>query len=188
MTSALQDAIAAAKNADPLSPSYVLDTLLASLRSGLFRCPGNHRKDGGVGEYEELIYETMLEMGIEDEAVLEDPSSLFSTNRSLYERVIAAADAQWAGSDCDGQIEIWMESDGEYGEHRYPVASGQCADALGLDDDDDYSHPVWQRYFERSALLAVYYKAQDARQDAIWMRPPSQLADAPQGGVCPLDA
>jgi hypothetical protein len=59
---------------------------------------------------------------------------------------------------CEQVLTITLETEwGEMGgtSYSYPVAEGPCAEALGLEDDDDYSHPLWARFSERRQLRAA---------------------------------
>jgi hypothetical protein len=59
---------------------------------------------------------------------------------------------------CKERLTITLETEwGEMGgtSYSYPVAEGPCAEALGLPDDDDYSHPIWTRMSERRQIRAL---------------------------------
>lgn len=59
---------------------------------------------------------------------------------------------------CEGTITIDLESECDdmgYTLYSYPVASGDCADALRLDEDEDYSHPIWAEMSQRKYLRGV---------------------------------
>jgi hypothetical protein len=59
--------------------------------------------------------------------------------------------------ECRGQVRIGTES--EYGEYSmtplatWPVASGPCSEALGLDDDEECADPLFARWAERRSML-----------------------------------
>lgn len=132
---------------DPLS------ALQKALHSCEYPCPGGHRLDGVRGDRYDFVDETMDEMGLpsewgDDDLSVEHPEE--------WKALLAKMSENWVEpGHCTQTVEITLEYDGEYGEYSYPVAEGPCAAALGMDEDEDYSHPLWQRAFERWSLEKI---------------------------------
>lgn len=125
------------------------DGLIAALRSNEYVCPGEHRLDGGRGNPYEYPEEMMVELGYPecwsyDEMARRHPGE--------YQHLLRMMERNWVDTGkCREKITITLETEDSY---AYLVADGPCVQALGL-DEDDYTHPIWQRVMERRKLRAL---------------------------------
>ena len=100
----------------------------------------------------------MDEMGFPEDWNLD---SLAAEHPSEWKSLLAKQAENWvARGECHKTVEIMMEYDGEYGEYSYPVALGDCVAALGMDEDEEYERPLWQRAFERWSLEKIFRDAE----------------------------
>jgi hypothetical protein len=124
-----------------------IEALRKAIHSTEYPCPGGHRLDGVRGDSLDYADEMMDELGYPadwdfDRLAVEHPEE--------YRQLRDKQAENWVErGKCGKPIEIYLESDGEYGEIRYPVAEGDCVKALGMDEDFEYERPLWQRAFER---------------------------------------
>lgn len=134
-------------------PDHIFSKLAAALSSEDFKCPGGHRLDGLRGEQDDYFDELIDERG----EFFESFSDLAVQKPALFLEIMELVKANWVEQGaCPENIEITMEYDGEYGEISYPVASGKCAEALGLDVDETWEHPIWSQFGERRRLWKLY--------------------------------
>lgn len=135
-----------------------LDAIRTALRSCEYRCPGGHRLDGARGDLYDYADEMMDEMGYPEDW---DFERLSVEHPEEYKALREKQEANWVASGkCGQSVEITMEYDGEDGEYSYPVAVGPCVEALGVDEDCEYGHPLWQRAFERWSLAKILSDAE----------------------------
>ena len=130
-----------------------VDAIRKALQSVEYPCPGGHRLDGKRGDLDDYADEMMDELGYPAAWSLDD---LAIEHPAEYQTLRARQAENWVERGrCSQAVEITLESDGEYGEYSYPVASGPCVEALGMDEDEEYDHPLWQRAFERWRLAKI---------------------------------
>jgi hypothetical protein len=136
----------------------VLEAMRDALGSTEYRCPGEHRLDGVRGDRYEYLDEMMDEMGL---PVDWDADRLAVEHPEQYRALRARQEANWVSRGaCTQAITIDLEYDGdEYATYSYPVASGPCAAALGMDEDFEYERPLWQAAFERWRLQRIFLDA-----------------------------
>jgi hypothetical protein len=85
-----------------------------------------------------------------------DMDNLAAERPEEYKALRKKQEENWIASGrCPQKVCVTMEYDGEYGEYSYPVAEGPCVTALGMDEDEEYEHPLWQRCFERRRLARL---------------------------------
>ena len=127
-----------------LGSPFRLVKFLEHLNSNKYRCPGGH--------YSRLL--THEEKDLEDGhwCYGEDGEHVWVMGRlpEGVEYILEGA--------CKEVLTIHLETEwGEMGgtSYSYPVAEGPCAEALGLEEDEDYSHPLWARFSERRQLRAL---------------------------------
>ena len=130
-----------------------ISAIRAALHSSDYPCPGGHRLDGVRGDRYDYADEMMDEMGYPadwnvDSLAAEHPAEWVDLQKKMEENWVERG-------RCDKMVEITMEYDGEYGEYSYPVAEGPCVEALGMDEDEEYERPLWQRAFERWSLEKI---------------------------------
>ena len=141
-----------------MDETAALAAIREALHSTEYPCPGGHRLDGGRGDAFDYADEMMDEMDYPadwdlDRLAVEHPEEW----KALREKQAA----NWVDRGrCDKSVEIVMEYDGDYGEYSYPVAEGPCVEALGMDEDEEYERPLWQRAFERWRLKRILRDAQ----------------------------
>lgn len=154
-------------------PEHVFPKLAAALSSVDFSCPGGHRLDSKRGEQNDYFDELMDERGESCESF----ADLVVQKPDLFLEMMELVKANWVEQGaCPESIEIMMEYDGEYGEFCYPVASGKCAEALGLDVDETWEHPIWSQFGERRRLWKLYLEEErDLTTDDYWSRRAAQI-------------
>lgn len=147
---------------ESLQRKTIIDTVAKALFSTEFKCPGGHRKDGVKGDIYDYREEMMDEMGFPPELSFHDltPKQQHALESRLRDNWIESG-------ACDQTVEISMEYEGEYAEISYPVAHGSCVAALGLDEGEDYDHPLWQVAAERRRLAKILREAQRATSSIV---------------------
>lgn len=140
--------------------------LRAALDSSDYACPGEHRLDRQPGDEGDIWMLLMDERGLPEAWGEED---LRRENYQLWDRVGREVAERWvARGECQKTLILEMEYDGdEYTSFCYPVASGDCAVALGIDCDEDYSHSIWAVFNERRGLAAILHAALQAHDAQI---------------------
>jgi hypothetical protein len=119
-------------------------------------CPGDHRNDGGHGDYEDLWSDVMTEHEIPDE--IQDSTDLALKNPQRSAALGKIVLSRWVpAGECKLTIPVHEEwdGDGEWKSWCYPVADGPCAEALLL-NEKDWEGPFWAAYMTQERLrLAV---------------------------------
>ena len=141
-----------------------LEAIRTALASDQFDCPGAHRLDGRRGDLDDVMMDLMEERELPEEWGEDD---LYRENPQLYRRLKDEGIKRWVvRGECTKTLTIEMEYDGdEYQTFCYPVARSDCAAALGIDEDEDYSHPIWSVFFERRRLAKILSQAERAIPD-----------------------
>lgn len=109
-----------------------LQTLFSVIKTSVFICPGDH---ANLPQHDGRRWRSIRGYAF-------DP-------RDGYEF--------YAESSCNGMIEIVIETEGEYGEYKYPVAidapdnTHNCSEMLNL-NDGEWSGRIWGQYMERVRL------------------------------------
>lgn len=135
-----------------------IEKIRGALQSSSYPCPGGHRLDGVRGDLYDYADEMMDEMGLPEDWSYDN----LAAEHPEQWKVLKEKQAQnWVDRGaCSQTIEITMEYDGEYGEYSYPVASGDCVAALGMNEDEEYECSLWQRAFERWNLRKILRDAE----------------------------
>lgn len=138
--------------------STPIEAIKKVLNSCEYPCPGGHRLDGVRGKYYDYADEMADEMGFPVEW---DIDALAAEHPEAWKALLKRQEENWVQrGKCQKTVEIVMEYDGDYGEYSYPIAQGDCVAALGMDEDEEYERPLWQRAFERWRLLKVLLDAE----------------------------
>lgn len=120
--------------------------LMSALSSQEYRCRGDHWSRRLTDDEQRVLD------GYDDSVTGEDAEWL--TARGTVPLDVMAIGL----GQCNGTITVEMESECDdmgYTLCSYPVASGDCAEALRLDEDEDYSHPIWAEMSQRQYLRGV---------------------------------
>ncbi len=141
-----------------------LAVIRAALESTEYSCPGGHRKDGQRGDVEDLIDALMTAHGLPDDW---DEDRLRRENVDLWRIFRKDVEAAWFDEGaCQGFVTMDLEWDGdEYTQFCYPVASGECAVALGLDEMSFGEHSIFSLWWERYSLLKTLRAAERVARD-----------------------
>lgn len=142
---ALEQQVARYKDAHAML-SEAIRLLMSTLNSEEYRCRGGHWSRRLTDDEERNEYDA-------------------ETNTDPFVYWQPPPDAHMIGTgDCTGTITISMESECDdmgYTLYSYPVAGGDCADAMRLDEDESYSNPIWAEMSQRHYLRGVLKQSLD---------------------------
>ena len=125
--------------------SALTEELLQWVKSNNYPCPGGHHSRRLTADEQEM------DMG----HLCWRESTVFYKEGRLPEGVYYKAEGQCAGFIT---IDLEWETIDEYRGFSYPVASGECAEALGIGEDDAdalLSHPIIEAFQERRRIKAL---------------------------------
>jgi hypothetical protein len=132
--------------------------LFRTLSSEEYRCPGDHPS-------RPLTYEER--MAHDDEGEYDEATGTWS-NPSWQK---LPQGVTWVGSGmCKEMVRLYWETEyGEYGSvlSSWPMADGPCADALRLEDDEEYQRPIWGHMMERCQLKGILKTALFSGRSAV---------------------